>query len=338
MLQLVNDTPFPAQLGLFTDPEGHQTASVVLKATLTIAGQESVCRPAPEQLPVLSAPTYIGAAGHSSILHPADLVLSKPRTDVVFVGHAHTPGRRRLTEMNTHLEVGTLRRSMTVLGDRRWIPSLMGAVVSRPVPFERMPVIYERAYGGRPPSQWHATTPQFDERNPVGTGYCIERRDARQMPLPNFEDPNDRITSWRQRPPVVGLGAIDAHWMQRRQYSGTLDDRWRTQRCPILPPDFDPRFHCVAPQSLQSTEPLRGELDVTLVHLSVEPVLRFRLPNARVDMGFHLDGELVSRRADLWTVLLEPDPLRVVMVWGACCRTGKRPAALSHVDIVTEGL
>jgi len=338
MLQLVNDTPFPSQLGLFTDPEGHQTVSVVLKATLAMGAPETVCRPAQQQLPVLPASTYVGAPGRSSIHHPADLVPAKPQTDVVFVGHAYTPGRRRLTEMSTHLQVGALRKSMTVVGDRRWLPGLVGTVMSRPAPFERMPVVYERAYGGRPPSQWHSSTPDLDERNPVGTGYCASRRDVREMPLPNFEDPNDRISSWRQRPPVVGLGAIDAHWLPRRRRAGTCDERWRSQRCPILPRDFDPRFHCVATDGLQSSAPLRGELDVTLVHLALEPVLRFRLPGAGVSMEFHVDGGLEVHAAELWTVLIEPDALRVVMVWGASCRIGKRPAALSHVEIATEGL
>ncbi|MEM9456660.1 MAG: DUF2169 domain-containing protein [Myxococcota bacterium] len=148
MLQLVNETPFPSQLGLFTDHEGHQTASVVLKATLAIPGDEGICRSAPQQLPVLPEPSYVGPAGRSSILHPADLVPTKPGTDVVFVGHAHTPGRRRLTEMTTLLEVGALRKTMTVVGDRKWVSSLMGTVMSKPVPCERMPITYERAYGG----------------------------------------------------------------------------------------------------------------------------------------------------------------------------------------------
>jgi len=337
MLQLVNDTPYPSQLGLFTDHQGHQTASVVLKATLAIPGDEGLCRPAPQQLPVRPEPAYVGAPGRSSIRYPADLVPTKPGTDVVFVGHAHTPGRRRLTEMTTHLEVGALHKTMTVIGDRKWVWSLMGAVMSRPVPFERMPITYERAYGGRPPSQWKSRTPRLDERNPVGTGYCATRRDVHDMPLPNLEDPEHRIHSWRQRPPVVGLGAIDAHWTPRRQRAGTYDQTWRARRCPSLPRDFDPRFHCVAGEGLQSRAPMRGELDVTLVHLAIEPVLRFRLPGIRVGMHFHIEDDLVERRADLWTVVLEPDELRVVMVWGASCRIGKRPAGLHQVDVEIEG-
>ncbi|MEM9461142.1 MAG: DUF2169 domain-containing protein [Myxococcota bacterium] len=336
MFQLVNDTPFPSQLGLFTDHEGHSTASVVLKATLAIAANDGICRPAPRQLPVLHASTYVGEVGRSSIRYPADLVPIKPRTDVVFVGHAYTPGRRALTEIAAYLEVGAVRKTMTVVGDRQWVRTRLGAVMSRPVPFVRMPIIYERAYGGQPPSQWDRDDPGLDPRNPVGTGYCATRSDVHQMPLPNLEDPGDRIQSWRQRPPVVGLGAVDAHWMPRRQRAGTYDRTWRAQRCPILPRDFDPRFHCVAGEGLQSSAPMRGELGVTLVHLAVQPVLRFRLPGTRVGMDFHVEGDLVQRRAQLWTVVIEPDELRVMMVWGASCWIGKRPAGLHQVELEVE--
>ena len=287
---------------------------------------------------MLHASTYVGEAGRSSIRHPADLVPTKPRTDVVFVGHAYTPGRRALTEMAAHLEVGTLRKTMTVIGDRQWVRTRLGTVMSRPVPFTRMPITYERAYGGQPPSQRERDDPDFDPRNPVGTGYCATRWDVHQMPLPNLEDPGQRIQSWRQRPPVVGLGAIDAHWVPRRQHAGTYDPTWRAQRCPILPRDFDPRFYCVASEGLQSSAPMRGELGVTLVHLAVRPVLRFSLPEVRVGMDFHVEDGFVDRRAELWSVVIEPDELRVVMVWGASCPIGKRPAGLHQVDIEIEGL
>ena len=80
MLQLVNDTPCPAQLGLFTDHEGHQLASVVLKATFALPGEDGgVCRLAPEQLSVRTEPSYEGDTGQSSIRHPADLVPQRHR-------------------------------------------------------------------------------------------------------------------------------------------------------------------------------------------------------------------------------------------------------------------
>ncbi len=336
MQQIFNSTPFPAQLGLFVDAQGHQTASVVLKATMALPEPYGLCRPAGRQVPILPGPIYLGEAGQSSIHHPADLVPEKPGTDLVFVGHAYAPSLGTVTELATRLRVGTQQKSVVVVGERKWVSTFAGTLMSPPLPFTRMPMVYERAFGGRPPSQWDCATPRLDERNPVGTGFCTRRRDAKDMPLPNLEDPEHRIRTWRDRPPVAGLGAVDAHWLPRRDYAGTYDAHWKAKRCPVLPSDFDPRHHCVAAEGLSSAAPLHGELEVELVHLAVEPVLSFRLPGARVGMCFHLDGEVMSHDASLWTILLEPDEQRVMMVWGASLRIGKRPAALSQVEIEIE--
>lgn len=94
----------------------------------------------------------------------------------------------------------------------------------------------------------------------------------------------------------------------------------------------------MAPEGLRSSTLLRGPLDVTLVHLAVVPVLRFVLPEVRVAMVLHLAGEQRSCAAELWTVVLEPDALRVTMVWGTSQRIGRQPSDLSHVSVAAKGL
>lgn len=336
-MMIVNDTPFEALLGMFTEPDGHDVASVVLVATLEIPERDgSRCRRAPVQLAPQPTASYVGEPGRSSIERPADLVPGKPGTDVVLVGHAYAPGGRAVAELPVSVQVGPLRKAVLVVGDRKWVSTAAGVVMSRAVPFERMPLVYERAFGGCPPSQRGAARPNFDERNPVGTGYCTSRRDVDQMPLPNLESPRERIQRWRDTPAVAGFGAIDAHWAARRQWAGTYGTQWRERRCPLLPADFDSRFHSAASSGLASAEPLRGELDVVLVHVARRPVLRFRLPGFGVRMAFHLAGERWVRRGELWTVVLEPDAQRVSMVWGARCRVGKQPSRLRHVVVDIE--
>lgn len=61
MLQIVNHTPFEALLGMFTDADGHDVASVVLVATLEIPEQDgAVCRRAPVQLAPQAAASDVG--------------------------------------------------------------------------------------------------------------------------------------------------------------------------------------------------------------------------------------------------------------------------------------
>lgn len=336
MHSIINHTPFPARLGTAVGPDRTRSLTAVLAATFSIPDADgAVCEPAPEQLEPQLRPSYSGERLRSSILRPADVVPYKPGTDVVLVGHAYAPDGP-VEELTASVKVGSLHKTIVVVGDRQWESSTVGLVKSEPQPFERMPLVYERAFGGCPPSQRGAAHPDQDERNPIGTGYCVTSTDAEGMALPNLETPDDRIRSWRSVPPVAGFGAIDAHWAYRRCFAGTFDAAWRATQRPYLPLDHDLRFYSAASPGLWSPVSLFGELDVELVRLSTTPVLRFRLPDIRVRVDFHLGGHLHERRAELWTIFLEPDERRVSMVWGARCRLERRLVATDRIEIRTD--
>jgi hypothetical protein len=135
---------------------------------------------------------------------------------------------------------------------------------------------------------------------------------------------------------VAGFGAIDGHWAGRACFAGTFDAAWREKQRPRLPLDLDPRFFSAASPGLGSAVSLFGELEVELVHVSTEPVLRFRLPDVRVQVDFQLAGRLHERRAELWTIVLEPDERRVTMSWGARCRVEQRRSSSDRIEIRNE--
>lgn len=337
MRPIINHTPFPASRGTFTHPDGTRSLSAVLMATFAIPDEDgAVCEPAAEQLEPLPLPSYVGEQWRSSIRRPADVVPYKPGTDVVLIGHAHAPHGWPVVEITASVKVGGVHKSVVVVGDRQWERTEAGLVISEPTPFVRMPLVYERAFGGCPPSQRGKARPDRDERNPVGTGYCVEPSDAEGMRLPNLEAPEERIRAWRDVPPVAGFGAIDAHWAGRACFAGTFDAAWRETQRPRMPLDLDPRFYSVASPGLGSAVSLFGELEVELVHVAAKAVLRFRLPDVRVEMDFNLAGRRHERRAELWTVVLEPDERRVSMVWGARCRIEQRRSPVDWIEIRTE--
>ena len=339
MRSLVNHTPFAARLGVFINPDRSRSLSAVLAATFTIPTEAgAVGELAQEQLLPQPFPSYFGKRGGSSIRRPADIVPYKPGTDVVGVGHAYAPHGRPVAELTASVRVGDLHKSIAVLGDRMWRKTDAGLVMTEPEPFERMPLRYERAFGGCPPSQHGQARPDRDERNPIGTGYCVVERDAEGMRLPNLEAPEARISSWPAVPPVAGFGAMDAHWAGRRRFAGTLDAAWRESQRPYLPRDLDPRFYSVASPGLWSPVSLFGELPVELVHLTPTPVLCFMLPDVRVQVDFQLGGHVQERHAELWTIVLEPDERRVSMVWGARCRDEQRRSSHDCIEIRTEAL
>jgi hypothetical protein len=314
MWQVDNRTPFAAERGWVRDRDGAEVWLVALKATFDIL-PDGTTAVAKEQPPVLRLPEHHGEPGRSSVKYDADLVLTKKTTDVIVVGHAHAPGGRAATQLDCGFQVGPVRKVLRVFGDRRW--GTFGA--NAPEPFERMPLVWERAYGGVDPKSDRPEV-DWDWRNPVGTGFVVAGSHADGLRLPNVEDPKHLIGSWRDRPAPAGFGVVASHWQPRVGFAGTYDERWQRTRAPLLAEDMDERWYQSAPADQQAPAFLRGGEPVVLHNLSPQGRLQFALP--KIYLGFETrfyDGsrQIHAQRA-LHTVILEPDNERgprVSLVW-----------------------
>jgi hypothetical protein len=311
MWQVDNRTPFAAERGWVRDRNGAEVWLLAVKCTFDIRPDGST-EVSPEQPPVLRVPEYHGEPGQSSLRYEADLVLSKTTTDIIVNGHAYAPGRQSVEQMEAGFRVGPVQKIVRISGDRVW----GAAGPSAPRPFTKMPLVYERAFGGvdarsdRPDRDW-------DWRNPLGTGFAVSREHLGGVALPNIEYPNDVVAAWNDRPQPAGLGPIGSHWQPRAGFAGTYDERWMQTRRPLLPEDFDERFFQCAPQDQQAPGFLRGGEPVVLYRLTPERDLRFALPTIYLGFDTHFfDGSRVIHRARrLHTVILEPDVPRVSLVW-----------------------
>lgn len=311
MWQVDNRTPFAAERGWVRDRDGAEVWLVAVKCTFDIR-PDGTTEVSKEQPPVLRIPEYHGEPGKSSIKYEADLVLTKTTTDVLVVGHAHAPGGRPVTELDVGFRVGQVQKLLRVYGDRRW--ETFGP--SKPEPFLKMPIVYERAYGGVDKVSDHPER-DWDWRNPVGTGFAVKRPHLADRPLPNVEYPNALIQTWSDRPAPAGFGAIAGHWQPRVGFAGTYGDKWMKTRQPLLPEDFDERFYHCAPADQQSPEFLHGGEPVVLYRLTPSGDLRFPLP--KLYLGFETrfyDGSReIHKTRKLHTLILEPDYPRVSLVW-----------------------
>jgi hypothetical protein len=243
MWQIDNRTPFAAERGWVRDRNGAEIWLVAVKATFDVRpdGTTDVSKAQP---PVLRLPEHFGEPGKSSIKYDADLVLTKKTTDVIVVGHAHGPGGNAVTQLDVGFKVGPVQKLLRVFGDRRW----KGIGMSAPEPFTKMPLVYERAFGGADKA---SSNPEKDWewRNPVGTGFAVSGSNATGLSLPNFEDPNKLISSWSDRPSPAGFGAVASHWQPRVGFAGTYDDHWMKTRQPLLAEDLDDRYFQSAPST-----------------------------------------------------------------------------------------
>jgi hypothetical protein len=329
MWQIDNRTPFAADRGWVRDQNGAEVWLVAVKCTFDIKpdGSTDVSK---EQPPVLRLPEYRGEPGTSSLKYEADLVLTKRTTDILVIGHAYVPGGRSATEIDVGFRVGPVQKLLRIFGDRVW--RVFGA--SSPQPFVKMPLIYERAFGGLDVKSKHPDR-DWEWRNPVGAGFAVSHGNATGLKLPNLENPGSLIHSWNDRPAPAGFGAICSHWQPRASFAGTYDDNWMKARQPLLPEDFDDRFFQCAPADQQAPEFLRGGEPTVLYRLVPGGDLRFSLP--KVYLGFEsrfYDGSReIHKTRKLHTVILEPDFPRVSLVWHSALPCHFKVQKLKHTIV-----
>ena len=311
MWKIDNRTPFAAERGWVRDKDGAEIWLVALKCTFDILpdGTTAVSK---EQPPVLRMPEHHGEPGKSSIRFESDLILTKTTTDVVVVGHACAPGGVPTTRMDVGVRVGPVKKLLHVYGDRKW--GTLGPTA--PEPFVKMPLVYERAFGGVDGRSSHPDK-DWEWRNPVGIGFAVSRENAQGTPVPNIEYPGETLGLWSDRPPPAGFGPIASHWQPRAGFAGTYDDQWMKTRQPLLPDDFDDRFFQAAPADQQAPSFLTGGEPATLRGLTTGGDLHFQLP--RVFPGFEtrFSGGKAELHKDrkLHSVIIEADVPRVSLVW-----------------------
>jgi hypothetical protein len=327
MLQFKNGTPFVGTIFLLPDPNGVDTLFTVVKGTFALNGGVRV---AEEQVPVAVEDKFHGDAGSSSIRVASDVALTKPGTDVLLLGHAHSPGGRPATQTDVSLAIGPLRKTIRVFGDRVWRAGAGGADMSTPKPFTRMPLVWERAFGGFDRSK---NGPVEEPRNPVGTGFRLGdgERPLGGLRLPNLEDSAALITGWKDRPAPACLAPVASHWEPRRSYAGTYDEPWQKARAPFLPQDFDARFFQLAPPGMVAPQYFQGGEPVEVRGATPSGLLRFQLPLVRMEVSYLLDGSPEKRPANLDTILIDTDQARVILVWRAALPCDKKALRVNEV-------
>ena len=325
MLQLDNPTPFLAALTVLADEEGVDCLFVCIKGTFTL---ERVPRVAEAQRPIALVDRYRSDPTRSSLLEAGEHHIGKAGTDVLLEGHARPPDGRPTTLCPVSVTVGERRSVIAVHGDRRW---RAGGRASSPEPFDAMPLIWERALGGRYEGR-NAALREVAARNPVGVG--LDRTTG--APLPNLEDPEAPVAGGGGPSVAVGYGPVAPHWEPRRGYAGTFDAAWVRRRAPLLPPDYDRRFGNVAAGPLAFDRFLVGGEPVELIGVSPRGPLTFELPRCGLAIAGRVGGDWLSMQPELETIVLLPDDGVMTLSWRARLRCDRRVLDVERISITTE--
>lgn len=327
MLQLKNSTQFAPAISVFPNANGVDTLYVVVKVALTLFPALAVCD---SPVPVTAVDEYFGDPATTSLKQASELHLGKPGCDVILMGSAWAPEGRAVTQSMVSLLVATRRVVARVIGNRRWKSNGF----TEPEPFESMPLVHERAFGGRhqQPDEGLALE---EARNPVGVGFCGKRSayDMIGQPLPNIEHPSSLISKVGDHPTPLGFGFVAPSWLLRRQFAGTYDKRWQRTRAPYLPKDFDSRFFQTAPETLRFDQPLRGGEPIELVGATPGAPVRFHIPRGTPRLVVDIAGNTQEPPPQLETVLLEPDVNRVCLTYRASVRCDKQALKVREVTI-----
>jgi hypothetical protein len=287
-----NQTRFKADRTFARDKDGAEVWIVAVRATFSILPGGAIVI-ADEQQDVKLAPEYFGDPGKSSLRYDLDLVRTKPATDILVHAHAHAPGGVPAASVEVGWKVGPISKRLKVVGDRMWKAGITGLSKSSSVPFVTMPIRYERAQGG-----------PLDLTNPVGAG---------SVKAPGALLPNCKHLSNASGP--AGFGPIGYEWEPRSKLAGTYDEAWQMERQPLVPLDFQDLFYCCAPADQQVKGYLKGGEQVALLNLSPEGLLTFQLPKLSFGFNTRIDGGTVHHRSELYTVIIEPEERRLIMVW-----------------------
>jgi hypothetical protein len=329
-----NKTPYAFEPLFLLDEDARPLLVTVVKATFAI-GPDGRCAVGEQQVPVnVGGETFGEDPETSSYKYEPEVAFFKPSTDVVLNGHACAP-RPRMTEVMVSFRVGPVQKHARVCGERMWFRVAGQVSATRSVEFERIPLQYERAFGGWDRTHQDATRHTFEPRNPVGVSYRASGKFEEGVRLPNLEDPKAPIRNYGDRPTPTGFGFVSPHWQPRAALAGTYDVRWQKERAPLLPKDFDRRHLNAASPGLVASGYLRGDETVTATGVTPGGALSFALPAAprplvRVALRDRADQRLET---NLDTVIVEPDEMRVLLFWRANVALPTGPHDVAAIEV-----
>jgi uncharacterized protein YjbI with pentapeptide repeats len=299
-IPIIHDTPFAITTLRWLFQGRREMRSVIVKLTCDLApGQAARLR---DESDPPQGDLHRADDPAKSLVYASDLVPQKPWVDVTLVGHAHARGgpaevavvRLRFGDPRA----GGFERRIAVVGERRF-ESVMGAAFGpgKPAPWTRVPLVYERAFGG----------PDSPD-NPVGIG-----RDGKAAP--QLEDPDQLVKDARDMIAPACFGPISPRWPVRAGKLGSFDARWLAEHWPSMPADFDWAYWQAAPVA-QRIATARGDEAFALVGVHPELALvEGRLPGVRPRCFADRDGSLVEVEVRLDTVAFDADAMKVDLVF-----------------------
>lgn len=218
-MEFRNETPLPAAMVPSAEADDRVTTLFLCAITYRYAGKKLAVAPA--QRPLLLAP---------EAKYPNDAVFTKEVVGVCATGFVYPREGKVAREAMASLRVGTAEASIRAFGPRVWQRGALGKLVpSAPLPFERVAMTWENAYGGmtaEPAAVMmvdgeEAFVPEHEAGYPLnfeGKGFATDEARALDQPLPQLEDPAEVMRRWDDRPEPVCFAPYPLQGGMRARY------------------------------------------------------------------------------------------------------------------------
>lgn len=313
-MQVINNhTALQYQSLQCKDEQGFDTLNLFFKATFNIAPALSLAK---EQLPLCMADEYFFEPGKSSLKYASDFSLGKLSTDVIIQGCAIPANQQEVDKMLVDIQVHKTQLQLAVFGQRFW----QGNKITAPKPFNKMPLVFENAYGGKCPRTNDQDKNYSFLKNPVGKGYCVNKKVSNNLELPNVEFIDQLIQSPKDRPEPASLGFIAPSWMPRSNHAGTYDQAWQDTTAPDYPEDFNRIFNTMSNSRLRQSGYLKGGEAIAISGMSENPI-NFQLPYCPLWLEIKTLNKTLNPECLYESVLIEPLYNRLSIVWRSSIRT-----------------
>lgn len=306
MCQLINETELTAEIFSGLNQEGKLIYTCVIKAGFEYTKEAKITELS--GIKIITGDQWRDEPGKSSLQFADESVPFKQGAEILLnaTAYSNKPVTSIDIAINIQQNEQNWKKSLRVFGKRYWQKKYWRIKSSEPELFEKLPIIYEYAFGK-------------NAYNPIGQGYA--EKDIVGNLLPQIEFPPSMITAPRQQVPIAGFGAIPSEWQPRSEQLKKLHYHQANNLVNVkLPADF----YNAAPLSQRFTKPFMGGEMVSLVGMTkgTDQTVKFILPtiNFSVQQINAHEAKSLSPMCD--TLVIDTEKQQFFMLWRTMIKVG----------------
>ena len=241
---------------------------------------------------------------YGSLINEA--VIKRGGIDLFLFGYAYGGKEKNVKFTDVEVNIpGKFSNSIKVFGDRHWDLGLLKYNITDPKAFDKILLSNCNSYGGF--DLWDGVMVP-DPFNPDGKGYAVNKDSLHGKPLPNIEDPNNLINSWKDKPSPVGVCAT--RWCEKRIKIG-LGLNGKPENSPTK---LSPILYNDAYLGMITNGLLPGD-NIVITGMNAKGKFQFKIPNMDMKLKLRFADNEYNRKFYIDQIGIEPDENRAFITY-----------------------